>query len=172
MLPSKTRGLRPTGSKVREAVFNILGNRIEDSLFVDLFAGSGVMGLEALSRGAGTVFFVEKQNRYAEMIKEAVAGMDFSLKANIMVCGAASFLKKAQAENALFDIIFMDPPYHTEDLEKVMAFLADHDMIKHNGMIVIEHFHKKELPQGLLNSLRQKIYRYGDTSVSVYKRED
>jgi len=153
-------------------VFNILGNRIQDSFFVDLFAGSGVMGLEALSRGAGTVFFVEKQNRYAQMIKEAVASMDFSLNANIIVCGAISFFKKAQAENTLFDIIFMDPPYHTDDLEKVMAFLTDHDMVRHNGIIVIEHFHKKELPQGLLHSLRQKSYRYGDTSVSVYKRED
>jgi 16S rRNA G966 N2-methylase RsmD len=98
--------------------------------------------------------------------------MDFSLKANIMVCGAVSFLKKAQAESMLFDIIFMDPPYHTDDLEKVMAFLAEHDMVTTNGIIVIEHFHKKELPHSLLHSLRQKIYRYGDTSVSVFKRED
>lgn len=170
MIPSQTRGLRPTGSKVREAVFNILGNRIDGAHFVDLFAGSGMMGLEALSRGAGFVVFVEKNHRYAQIISETVSKIDFVSQSKIEISSALSFLKKTQSEHVLFDIIFIDPPYHTKDLSLITAFLSDYNPVKEDGIILIEHFHKTKLPPELSKPLRQKVYRYGDTEVSVYKR--
>ena len=173
LLPSRIRGgLRPTASKVREAVFNILGNRIYGALFVDLFAGSGVMGLEALSRGASLVVFVENRHPFAYMIKESVSKMNFALQSKIEVSKAIDFLKKTKADHVLFDIIFLDPPYHTEDLDRIIDFLAEYNPVKEDGVILIEHFHKKELPIELSQSLRQKVYRYGDTVISLYKRKD
>ena len=114
-LLSKASGeerLRPTSSKVREALFDIIKNKIEGSSFVDLYAGTGTVGLEALSRGAAKVFLVEPNGLRIGAIKKNVEEFGFHNKALLVKCRADEFLRKAIDKREHFDIFFLDPPYH------------------------------------------------------------
>src|SRR4030042_1278489 len=125
LLSKTSRGetLRPSSSKVREAIFDIIRNRIEGASFVDLYAGTGTVGLEALSRGAGYVFFVEPNELLADMIKKAFQDIGFPDKAAVLKGRADEFLLKAALRNECFDIFFIDPPYQSSEIERILPLM-------------------------------------------------
>jgi 16S rRNA (guanine(966)-N(2))-methyltransferase RsmD len=168
---SSRRGLRPTTSKVREAVFNILFDKIRGARFLDLYAGTGAIGLEALSRGASEVFFVEANKNYIENIKQVVQKRGLSEKTNIFKKTALSFIKWAKANHLFFDIIFMDPPYHTDEIVYALNAIDSSRILREEGIVIAEHFKKRHLPEKMENLQKVRDYSYGDTVLSLYKKE-
>ena len=163
--------LRPTSSKVREALFDILRNKMDGALFLDLFAGTGTVGLEALSRGASATYFVEGNPLRARMIRDFLARIGFSERAFVHTKRALDFLKEAARKGMTFDIIFADPPYASDETEKILPLIDAGSILGEGGTVVVEHSSKTALCNELptLNLIRN--YRYGDTMLTLYRKQ-
>jgi 16S rRNA (guanine966-N2)-methyltransferase len=159
--------LRPTSAKVREAIFNILSGRISDCRFLDLYAGTGAVGIEALSRGAREAVFVDNNAQRCAIIKDITEKFRFAEHSMIIKSEAASFLKKSFVN--YFDIIFIDPPYASDELETALQIIDDLNLSADGGVVVAEHSSKKELKLPLRNLKLKKKYRYGDTALTLYE---
>jgi 16S rRNA (guanine966-N2)-methyltransferase len=164
--------LRPTSAKVREALFNILRTEIEGSIFVDLYAGSGTVGLEALSRGAGKAVFVEPDARRLGTIRRHANEFGFHEKVLVFEGRAEEFLRKMPAGKESFDIFFVDPPYQSEEIQKILPMIEEKDLLRNDGIIIAEHFFKKKLPEAFGKLRVKRSYRYGDTMLTLYKKGD
>ncbi len=160
--------LRPTSAKVRQAIFNILGDRIIDAEFLDLYAGTGAVGIEALSRGAGKVFFVDDNSLRISTIKELIEKFDFKDRAKIVKDRASNFIKKT---NVLFDITFVDPPYASKELDMILPLIDSKSILVDNGIVIAEHSSKKKLPSEIGSLRLIKTYKYGDTTLTLYRKE-
>ena len=167
---SAAKKLRPTSSKVREAIFDILRGRIEGASFLDLYAGTGTVGFEALSRGAVKATFVEKDETMVREIKRNAEALGFMADAKVVRREAYEFITEATGRER-FDIIFIDPPYGSEEIERVLPVIAEKDLLAENGILVAEHFSKKRLPEAAGNNIKmRKSYRYGDTMLTLYRK--
>ena len=157
--------VRPTSYKVKQALFNILGEKVNRSSFLDLFAGAGGIGIEALSRGAERVVFVDDARDSLHVIKKNIELIGFSKRAEIVGAKAEKFLKKASEQ---FDIVFLDPPY-TLELGPVLDALAESGILKPDSTVVTEHFKKQPSPAkaGSLVLVREALY--GDTVLAFYQ---
>jgi 16S rRNA (guanine966-N2)-methyltransferase len=163
--------LRPTSSKVREAIFDIIRDRIEGASFVDLYAGTGTVGLEALSRGADRAFFVEPNRLRAKTIKENAVKFGFSKKAIVIDRNAHKFLNRAYNENKKFDIFFLDPPYFSEEIINTLPVIGEKELLNDNGIVIAEHFFKNKLPETVNDLKIIRSYRYGDTMLTIYMKK-
>lgn len=161
--------LRPTSAKVRQAIFNILGDRIIDAIFLDLYAGTGAVGIEALSRGAEKVFFVDDNSLRISIIKELVEKFGFKDRAKVVKDRASNFIKKSES---VFDIIFVDPPYASGELDIILPLIDEGSILGDNGVVIAEHSSKKKLISeiGILRLI--KTYKYGDTSLTLYRKDE
>jgi 16S rRNA (guanine(966)-N(2))-methyltransferase RsmD len=162
--------LRPTSAKVREALFNILQNEISDAVFLDLYAGTGAVGLEALSRGAGQVIFVETSQVRVKAMKDFVREIHAGERAAVYREKAEYFLNRASSSGAQVDIIFADPPYRSEEYRKLFRMLAELEVLKEGGFFILEHASKMELPLQVDPLRLVKQYTYGDTKLSLYRK--
>jgi 16S rRNA (guanine966-N2)-methyltransferase len=167
---SEGERLRPTSSKVREALFDILRNKIEGASFVDLYAGTGTVGLEALSRGTGRSVFVEPDELRIRTIKNNVLRLGFLEQALVAKGRAYEFLQKASVENESFDIFFIDPPYDSEEIEKVLPLLGEEGLVNEDGVVIVEHFFKRHVPEEAGRLKIKRSYRYGDTMLTLYRK--
>jgi 16S rRNA (guanine966-N2)-methyltransferase len=160
-------GVRPTSDKVKQALFNILGDRVIGASFLDLYAGAGGIGIEALSRGAGSVAFVDSSRASLAIIIKNIEQTGFGKRARVVPARAESYLKKSSGP---YDIIFLDPPY-AEDMQPLLDLIAESGLVKTEGIVVAEHFKKKPSPEkaGALALYREA--RYGDTVLAFYKLE-
>ena len=163
----KKEGLRPTSSKVREALFNIIGPQLRGSRFLDLFAGTGSVGIEALSRGAAHVTFVEREAEIFRLLKENIERLEIGTESTLIRADAIKFLNRGVA----FDLIYADPPYQAPVLEKLLPAVAGGDMITSNGLLIIEHFKKNHLPSAWGSLELTRRYPYGDSILSIYRPE-
>lgn len=163
--------LRPTSAKVREALFDILRNDLQDSLFLDLYAGTGAVGLEALSRGARKVVFVESGALRVRIIEQLLSEFNFAGRGRTVRSQACDFLKKSASREERYDIIFLDPPYSSGELMLVLPLIGKGGLLKENGKLVVEHFYKLSLPDRIERLVKIKNYRYGDTELSLYGLE-
>ncbi|OGW31389.1 MAG: 16S rRNA (guanine(966)-N(2))-methyltransferase RsmD [Nitrospirae bacterium RIFOXYB2_FULL_43_5] len=170
-LAKKRDELRPTSSKVKESIFNIVGEKIKGTEFVDLYSGTGAVGIEALSRGASAVSFVEADRKRAELIKEMLKDCGCFERAEIIKSKAADFIKKAAGDNSKFDIIFLDPPYHGGEFEAALSLLAEGTLLNDDGIIIAEHTSKKKLPDETGKLLKKKDYKYGDTMLTLFRKK-
>jgi 16S rRNA (guanine966-N2)-methyltransferase len=160
--------LRPTSSKVREALFDILRDRIEGASFVDLYAGTGTVGLEALSRGAEQAVFVEPDELRFGTIKKSTAEFGFRNRSMVIKEEALAFLKKAVEGRESFDILFIDPPYGSDEIDKVLPIIGGSGLLSEAGVVIVEHFSKKKVPETAGGLKMKKSYRYGDTMLTLY----
>lgn len=128
---------RPTQDRIKETLFNMLQYDLADCTFLDLFAGSGAIGIEALSRGAESAVFVEQNARAAEIVRENLKATRLDKQAVVMNCDALSALRRLEGKNR-FDYIFMDPPYNQELERQMLSYLADSGMIDKQSTIIIE----------------------------------
>jgi 16S rRNA (guanine(966)-N(2))-methyltransferase RsmD len=162
-------GVRPTSDRVKEALFNILGNSVLDCSFLDLFAGSGNIGIEALSRGAASAVFVENNYKNLLVIKENLHITGLSDKARLIRGEVAAVLSGLGIENQVFDIIFLDPPYLKDYERETLAAIARHRLLKPDGRVIVESSKNQHLPRnaGDLEVFRQE--KYGDTVLSFYR---
>jgi len=163
-------GIRPTQNKVRKALFDILGD-IEGLSFLELFAGSGAVGFEALSRGAAELVFVEANRACQLAIRKNIKALN-AVSCSLLALEARETIKRLHRDKREFDIVFMDPPYYMELAKKTLQTLVAYDILAPNGFIVIQHFKKDNLPGalGVFALFRQS--RYGDTLLSFYKKAD
>jgi 16S rRNA (guanine(966)-N(2))-methyltransferase RsmD len=163
--------LRPTATKVKEAIFDVLGVRVRGAQFVDFFAGTGNIGIEALSRGADHVVFVENHRPSVRLLKSNLNACGLAHKATVYTMDAMAFLKRVKKWYVTFDILFADPPYHGPLAQNFLRVLSKSDILDKKGCIVVfEHFHKLLLPErtGCLGLVKR--YHYGDTLLSVYEQ--
>lgn len=163
--------IRPTSSKVREAIFNIIRDKIKDASFVDLYAGTGTVGFEALSRGCREVIFIEQSKSLVREIKRIACNLGYSERVKVIRSKADEFLKKISGEKINFDIFFIDPPYFSDEIEKVLPIIGERKLLSEDGLIIVEHSSKKKVPEKFDKLLIYKNYRYGDTMLTLYRRE-
>ena len=163
----KGKNTRPTADIVREALFDILGGKIAGSRFLDLFAGTGAVGIEALSRGSESAIFVEKSLEACLIIKQNLENLALTEKSRIIRDDAESALKNLLKQGEEFDIIFMDPPYSKNKIEPILSILRDFEPLK--SIIVIQHAEDELFnTDGFLCYKRKK---YGKSMLTFLIRE-
>jgi 16S rRNA (guanine(966)-N(2))-methyltransferase RsmD len=161
--------LRPTTDRVREAIFSILASLTSrPSRALDLFAGTGALGIESLSRDAKWVDFVDQQPKTCAIIKQNLNKVGFSQKAHVYCCSVSKALTFLDDK---YDIVFMDPPYSDSSINQVVMQLANSKVIDDKSLIVISHASRSPLQQSYdaLSLIKEK--RYGDTCISIYRKE-
>jgi 16S rRNA (guanine(966)-N(2))-methyltransferase RsmD len=165
---------RPTSDKLRETLFNVLGASIAGAKFVDLYAGSGAVGIEGISRGAEFVWFAEKAPPAVAAIRAnlrvlKVAG-GYALEDRSVTKLLESLVKRARAE---VDVVFLDPPYEAaEEYKRTMEFLAGHaaEMLAEDAVVIAEHARKQALAERYGELKRVRVLEQGDAALSFYKR--
>ena len=157
--------VRPTTDRVKESLFNILQFQLEGRRFLDLFAGSGQIGLEALSRGAAAAVFVDSSKDSIRVVQKNLESTGFQDRAKVVQLDFASYLRGCRE---LFDIAFLDPPYRTGLLEQALPLTAQR--MNPGGVILCEHPKDQIPPESAGAFLRQKSYRYGKIMLTAYRR--
>jgi len=177
--PQQDNSIRPTADRAREALFNILGQRVNNSQVLDLFSGTGALGLEALSRGAKRVVLVDKGHLALNLIKKNTSLFpieDHQNKKCIIIkddLQRPTFLKKLPVDIApQFDIIFADPPYEKELSTSILQFINDQQILKSDGLIVIEERYNIILPKKLSGLELSDKRKYGEACFSFYRAVD
>jgi 16S rRNA (guanine966-N2)-methyltransferase len=164
-----TLRLRPTSDPLRETLFNVLGPEIEDSLFIDLYAGTGAIGIEASSRGAREVIFVESHPSTARLIRENLASLAIQ-GAEVIEGDAIAALERIAQRHLVADFIFLDPPYQrTEERLRVLEFLDASHLVAPYGIVIVEHSVKTELPDRLDRLELMRLLEQGDAALSFYR---
>lgn len=163
-------GIRPTADRVKEALFNILGS-IEGRSFLDLYAGCGNVGLEALSRGACGTVFVEKDLRLIETIRENLRLLGFDGRGEAIAADAEEGIRRLRKRGARFDLLFADPPYEEGYPAKILTCLERGELLTENGIIILQHSSREPLEQSVTEALTVSDQRrYGDTLLSFLKK--
>lgn len=160
------QAVRPTPDRIKEALFNILQFDVEGRVFLDLFAGSGQIGLEALSRGAARAVFVDQAKASCAVVAENVKTTGFEEQAQIVNADYAAFLLRGAGP---FDIAFLDPPYRTGILEKALSAVAP--QMSRGGIVICEHPADEVLPDAAGGFVRTREYRYGKILLTAYRHE-
>lgn len=169
----KGNRVRPTADRVKEALFSMLLSRFGsfDGIDVlDLFAGTGNLGIEALSRGAGTAVFVDSHRQSQDIIRANLALTGLSARSSLLPLDALTALKRLSREQRLFDIIFMDPPYHELDLiQEVLGELSRSPLISEQGIVILES-NGKMVPALPDNLTLLETRLYGDTAIHILEQ--
>ncbi|MBQ8082309.1 MAG: 16S rRNA (guanine(966)-N(2))-methyltransferase RsmD [Clostridia bacterium] len=159
---------RPTLDQVREALFNILQGQVGGARFLDLYAGSGAVGLEAVSRGAAMVVLCDQSRDAQQAIRRNIEALQAGEKTRVLSMRDAEAIRRLSREGERFDLIYLDPPY-AMPLEPTVGLLLESDLLAPEGLIIAEHDKKHEpKPEGLC-LLKRREYR--DTVLSFYGRE-
>ena len=166
----KKLAIRPTSDMLRETLFNILGPRVEGSRFLDLFAGTGAVGIEAMSRGAKMVVWVEKHGAAARLIGENLALLEIEEGARIIATDVLTAIGKLEAERCdAFDFVFLDPPYASEqDYLTTLRALKESSLLDEGTVLIAEHRKSSSLPAAVGRLHQYRNLRQGDAALSFY----
>lgn len=161
--------MRPTYDRVRESVFGILGPRVEGARVLDLFAGSGAVGIEALSRGAAHAVFVEEWDKACEAIRRNLTHCKLTSRGRILRCTVESAIRKLHRDKESFNLIFVDPPYLKGLVSPTLRKLAASSIAAPDALIIVEHHPKEVIPEieGLTLTDSRK---YGQTLITFLAR--
>lgn len=159
---------RPTSDRVKEALFSIIQFELAAATVLDLFAGTGQLGIEALSRGAKHAVFVDASEEACRLIRANLKKTQLHSNAAVLCCDYLAYLKKSKTR---FDIIFLDPPYAEVFLENALKMITEIDILQSGGIIVAERPVGKELPWEFPGFTRSRDYKYGKTLLTLYRKE-
>jgi|ERR1051325_5560026 16S rRNA (guanine(966)-N(2))-methyltransferase RsmD len=174
--------VRPTSDRLRETLFNVIAPRIEEARFLDLCAGSGAVGIEALSRGARHATFVDRSRKMCNLIKSnlELCGVD-KISHDVVFSEAIPYLRRAIQQLALpedarfsrreaWDIVFFDPPY-ADDYTRILDTIGAgaNKLLMEDGLLIVEHHHKNDLPKAVGELTRSRVLKQGDSALSFYE---
>ena len=160
--------VRPTADRVKEAIFSMLGSAIATETFIDLFAGSGAIGIEALSRGAERVIFVDNSKKSIALIKENLELTGFRGSADVIQLDISKSLEPLTTGGYTGGIVFMDPPYDFEPLEQFIEKVVDSTLLATDGILIVEHSKKRRYQDTKYPAEKEKIY--GDTRLTIIRK--
>jgi 16S rRNA (guanine966-N2)-methyltransferase len=167
LAPVKGR-IRPTSAKVREAVFSILGLAVGGLKVLDLFAGTGALGIEALSRGAAAAVFVEDHPESLKVLRRNLEDLDLAGRTTVCPLPVTAALKKLAGQGESFGLAFLDPPYGGGEAVMALTVLAELPLLRPGARVVVEHSRRESLPEVWGALTRLTVRRYGDTQVAFY----
>ncbi len=157
-------GTRPTMDRIKESLFGMIQNNLRDSVVLDLFAGSGSLGIEAISNGANMCYFVDKEQELIKIIKQNISNMNE--KINLLKSDYSSALKQFKSDNIKFDIVFLDPPYKMNLINDCLNKIYEYKLLNENGIIVCE-YENESVNNDNFELLKYK--KYGSKKISIYK---
>ncbi|MDQ6419304.1 16S rRNA (guanine(966)-N(2))-methyltransferase RsmD [Paenibacillus sp. LHD-117] len=160
---------RPTTDKVKEAIFSMIGPYFDGGAALDLFAGTGGLGIEAWSRGVERVVFVDREKISIDIIRHNVAAAGAERAAEIYRNDAERALKVLAKRSLKFDLVFLDPPYRMTTMDQLMTEMAEKDMLEPDAVVVVEHDAEVDYPEELVSFRQIRQAKYGDTAVTIYE---
>ncbi|RQD77839.1 MAG: 16S rRNA (guanine(966)-N(2))-methyltransferase RsmD [Candidatus Syntrophonatronum acetioxidans] len=160
--------VRPTSQRAKEGIFNKIGPFLEGKVFLDLFAGSGNIGIEAISRGAELCIFIEKNSECVKIIYENLKNTGLNDFARVYRMDVRKGLKEVHKEKILLDYIFMDPPYFKNFYVPVIEKINNYSLLKEKGILVVEHYKSIDLPEKINSLVKGEVKKYGDSWVTYY----
>ncbi|MCD7033916.1 16S rRNA (guanine(966)-N(2))-methyltransferase RsmD [Metabacillus sp. GX 13764] len=161
-------GTRPTTDKVKEAIFNMIGPYFDGGSALDLFGGSGGLGIEALSRGTESCIFVDKDQKAIQTIHKNIEACGFEKQSEVYRNDAERALKAVMKRELSFSLIFLDPPYKQQKLKALINSIGEAGILDEKGYIVAEHGTEESLPDELGELVKLKGELYGTTAVSIF----
>jgi 16S rRNA (guanine966-N2)-methyltransferase len=163
-------GIRPTSDKLRETLFNVLGPRVQSASFLDGFAGMGGVGIEAISRGARFVCFVDQSRKAAAIVRQNLQSLEVREGFRMIEADLGKTLDLFERDGTTFDIVFLDPPYERKELysESLSAF-GSRPLLNEGGVLVMEHSKRVELPETEGMLMRYRMLTQGDSTLSFYR---
>jgi 16S rRNA (guanine966-N2)-methyltransferase len=165
--------VRPTSDRVREALFSILGNRLPNSRVLDLYAGTGAIGIEAISRGAAHVTCVESGIETLQLLRQNMKDCGVAHQMTVYARTVKQFLNRPEQWEGPYDIVFADPPYAiVQELESLLTQTVTECLFAADSWLVVEHSQKTTLPLSLGATAYVRRYHYGDTALSLYSYLD
>ncbi|WP_310550037.1 16S rRNA (guanine(966)-N(2))-methyltransferase RsmD [Paenibacillus glufosinatiresistens] len=162
-------GTRPTTDKVKEAVFSMIGPYFEGGAALDLFAGTGGLGIEALSRGMERAVFIDMEPRSIETIRANLKATGMTERAEVYRNDAVRALAALEKRGRAFDLVFLDPPYRMKHGHELMASMDAKGLLAADAVIVLEHESDYEYPETLPGFERIRHSKYGETAISLYR---
>jgi 16S rRNA (guanine966-N2)-methyltransferase len=174
LIAPKGLDTRPTSDRLRETLFNVLAPRMEGSVFLDLFAGSGAVGIEAISRGASEAIFVEEAPPALKAIRGNLSSLGIRGGYAIESRGVIPAVKRLAGASRVADLIFLDPPYADDDVyDSVLQLLAGEcaSLLAPGGIVIAEHLRKRELNEAYGDLVRYRVLQQGDAALSFYREE-
>lgn len=163
---------RPTTDRVKEAIFNIIQTRLHDSLVIDIFAGSGSLGIEALSRNANKAYFIDKSRASRKAISDNLEKTNLVDRAEIICLDALMGIEKLGKKGIKAKIIFLDPPYSKGFIRATLEKIFSSNILMEDSIVILEHSKKDEVPNKIYNLVKYRTNTYGDVAVSFYQLEE
>ncbi|HEV8341512.1 MAG TPA: 16S rRNA (guanine(966)-N(2))-methyltransferase RsmD [Candidatus Binatia bacterium] len=168
----KGRAVRPTAARVKEALFNILPHDLSGLKILDLFAGSGNLSVEALSRGAAEAVLVDRSPKLARTIRENLRTLGFADRTQVWTASALQAIRRLAHRRYTFDLVFVDPPYEKGWTGKIVAALGREGLLRQSGMVIAEHSIREEVQESYGSLVLQDRRRYGSTVLSFFRLDD
>jgi 16S rRNA (guanine(966)-N(2))-methyltransferase RsmD len=166
----KGQRLRPTSDRLRETLFNILGQAVGGASFVDLYAGTGAVGIEALSRGAHHVIFAEQHAPAIALIRRNLASLEIGAEAEILGMDVGRAIERLGSRHVHAQFIFLDPPYAADiEYESTLEALGESPLVAPDGRVIVEHLRKRELPERAGDLELARVVEQGDAALSFYR---
>lgn len=162
-------GTRPTTDKVKEAIFSMIGPYFDGGFVLDLFAGTGGLGIEALSRGMERAVFIDMDPKSIEVIRQNLKATKLEQQSEVYRNEASRALKVLEKRGTGFDLIFLDPPYRMTDADELMLSMKEKGLVREDATIVVEHDSEHTYPEDIGPFRCIRISCYGETTVSIYR---
>lgn len=170
LLAPKGRNTRPTSDRLRETLFNVIAPQIQGSVFADLFAGTGAVGIEAISRGARQVYFAENAKAPLETLRHNLDRLQIREEAQIEHRGTMFLLQRLIKEGICLDLVFLDPPYNDQPgYETALQFLARHPILQANAIVIVEHSRRFCLPESQGNLQPYRLIEQGEAALTFFR---
>lgn len=168
--PVPGQSTRPTTDKVKESIFNIIGPYFNGGTVLDLFAGTGALGIEAISRGMTRGIFIDKEPKALQVVRENIEACKLEKQTELYRNDAGRAIQQLEQKQIKIDLVFLDPPYHLHIIPLLMAEMTKRDLLTEEAVLVAEHSAGTVLPVVIESLERWRFAEYGDTAVSFYRK--
>jgi 16S rRNA (guanine(966)-N(2))-methyltransferase RsmD len=162
---------RPTSGRLKKSLFDVLAGRLPDARVLDLYAGSGALAFEALSRGASRAAVVERNRKACDSIRRNAAELGLADRVEVLAMDVSSALSKLAHRGESFDVIFADPPYRTDEAEDLLVSLGAGRLLAAGGVVALEHHHKRELRDRYGSLSRLRVLKAGESCLTLFGSE-